>query len=396
MAAIPGTPDDDTLGGFLLGTLPVEQAERVYGWIEADATHVHRLERLRFRDALTDAIGDCALEDPVQAPAIERVVRWTVAALAEPPPDWPPSRLGGYRVVRELGHGGMGYVFEAEDEKLPRRVAVKVLKPDRVRKADATARFLREARAVAAIEHENVVPLLHVGEEAGMPYIIMPLLKGETLAARLKRERRLPIGDIVRIGRDVASGLAAAHEQGLIHRDIKPANIWLDAGTGRARVLDFGLARHDDTADSLSEAGTLMGTPAYMAPEQIDGQPASVRSDLFSLGAVLYECATGHRAFDGPTITAILKAVSTHHPTAPSELNPELPAAISGLILQLLAKEPAERPATAEKVVDALAGSRDLSTDVWLNRAARTNPKRRRFAEFAIGAFLVALLAVGL
>ncbi len=160
--------------------------------------------------------------------------------------------------------------------------------------------------------------------------------------------------------------------------------MWLDADTGRARVLDFGLARQGDGADALTAAGALVGTPAYMAPEQLDGKPASARSDLFALGAVLYECATGKRAFDGPTITAVLKAVSEHHPAPPAEANPAVPPALSALIVRLLAKDPAARPASAAEVRDSLASGPALpaagvTTAAWADRAAdaaRPSPVR--------------------
>ena len=419
-------PDDDILRGFLLGTLPPDRVERVRAWLDADPAHAARLDRLTARDALTDSLTDDTADESVPPDTVERVVRAVSDALntpapgtvdtrgstadgetvshprapvPEPAPAWPPTRLGGYRVVRELGHGGMGYVFEAEDETLGRRVAVKVLTPDLAERPDAAARFLREARAAAAVDHDNVVPVLHVGDEAGTPYMVMPLLQGESLADRLKRAQ-LPVAEVVRIGRDVAAGLGAAHLKGLVHRDLKPANVWLDANTGRARVLDFGLARQGDGADALTQAGALLGTPAYMSPEQLDGQPASARSDLFALGAVLYECATGTRAFNGPTITAILKAVSDHHPPAPADVNPDVPAALSALIVRLLWKNPTERPASAADVHAALAGdvvTPDMSgtpTATWVDRAARA-PKRSRAVWIAGGVAVLALVAAG-
>jgi tRNA A-37 threonylcarbamoyl transferase component Bud32 len=298
----------------------------------------------------------------------------------------------------------MGYVFEAEDEKLGRRVAVKVLTPELARKPEAAARFLREARTAAAVEHENVVPILHVGEEVppakpegfgGVPYIVMPLLRGESLADRIRRDRNLPLAEVLRIGRDVAAGLGAAHSRGLVHRDMKPANVWLDADTGRARVLDFGLARLSDGADALTDSRALMGTPAYMAPEQLDGQPATPRSDLFGLGATLYECATGVKAFDGPSITAILNAVNECRPKPLTELNPEVPAALAALIGRLLAKDPAGRPADARAVIaglDLRSTDDGVPTDTWVEPGSRTKGKPNRRGWF-IGGGIVAVVA---
>ena len=208
-------PDDDTLRGYLLGTLPATRAEEVRAWLDSDARNADLLERLSVRDPLTDTFSENMLGDSVPAETIARIVRNvsesilrdssavissaqsdTVdipAGAAEPlgqsavlPRVWPPVRLGGYRIVRELGHGGMGYVFEAEDETLARRVAIKVLRPELLIRREARPRFLREARAAARVEHDNVVPILHVGDDAGTSYIVMPLLKGESLSTRLK------------------------------------------------------------------------------------------------------------------------------------------------------------------------------------------------------------------
>ncbi len=316
-------------------------------------------------------------------------------------PAWPP-KLGEYRVVREIGRGGMGIVLEVADTALNRRVAAKVLHPDLAMRPDATARFLREARAAAKITHDNVVPILHIGVEDGAPYIVMPLLKGEPLDKRLKREGALPAAEVVRLGREIAAGIGAAHDQGLVHRDMKPANVWLDKGTGRARVLDFGLARQGNGTDALTKSGVLQGTPAYMAPEQIDGLPPDARADLFALGAILYECATGKRAFPGATITAILKAVATHDPEPPTAVNAAVPPELSALILLLLAKNPAARFATATEVgaelarMSLAASPGSTSTVTLVKRSDKPVPKSRRAVGFAGGAVLAVLVAVGI
>lgn len=181
------------------------------------------------------------------------------------------GRLNGYRILRELGHGGMGLVFEAEDIRLKRRVALKVMKPVVAARDANRQRFLREAQAAAQVEHDHICPIYQVGEDNGVPFIAMPFLKGEPLDAHLKRHC-LRIGDAVRIARQTAEGLAAAHAQGLIHRDIKPANVWLEAPRGRVRILDFGLARSISENTNLTASGAVMGTPAYMAPEQARGR----------------------------------------------------------------------------------------------------------------------------
>jgi serine/threonine protein kinase len=415
-------PDENVLKGYLLGTLPQDRVEQVREWLEADPTHVDRLTKLMARDPLTDAISRKSAESSISAHSIERVVRRVSNSLRtpsgtnttvdltdrgetlaqNPPFVWPPSRLGEYRIVSEIGSGGMGVVLEMSDERLGRNVAVKVLNPQLAKKPDATGRFMREARHAATVEHDNVVPILHVGEEAGMFFIVMPLLKGESLAERLHRDEPLPVAEVIRIGKDIAAGLAAAHAKGVIHRDMKPANVWLDAETGRARILDFGLARQEDGADALTENGALVGTPAYMSPEQVDGKQASPRSDLFALGAILYECATGKRAFEGPSITAILNAVGKYDPVPVSEVNPKVPPALSALIGKLLAKNPSERPASAAEIVAALANgsflppSGDYSTQVWVDRTAKSSSKRRGTILVAAGLAFLILLGVGI
>jgi serine/threonine protein kinase/Tfp pilus assembly protein PilF len=275
----------------------------------------------------------------------------------------PGMEFGGYRIVELLGKGGMGCVYRATDPALRRDVALKVMKPEVAAKPKARERFLREARAMAALHHDHVAPIYQVGEVADVPFLVMPLLSGEPLATRLAREGALPPGDVLRIGRESAAGLAVAHARGLIHRDVKPANIWLEtipdeaenvAPKWRVKVLDFGLAREQSGADAMTQEGVVIGSPAYMSPEQIDGQTPAPRSDLFSLGTVLYECATGQLPFKGTTLTAILAAVSGHHPPSAREVNPDVPVGLAELISQLQAKSPAARPASAQAVVQAI------------------------------------------
>jgi serine/threonine protein kinase/formylglycine-generating enzyme required for sulfatase activity len=279
------------------------------------------------------------------------------------------GRLGHYRVLRLLGQGGMGLVFEAEDARLQRRVALKVMKPEVAARARHRERFVREAQAAARVEHEHIVPIFQIDEQNGVPFIAMPFLKGEPLDARLRRGRMAP-AEVVNVGTQIAEGLAAAHAHGLIHRDIKPGNIWLeaddprvaatrrDSGAERAavriRILDFGLARLTGDEAQLTQSGAIMGTPAYMAPEQARGQPVDARADLFSLGCVLYEMATGRRAFHGRDTMAVLSSLALDTPDAPAAVNPTVPAKLSSLIMRLLEKEPAKRPGSAAEVAAEL------------------------------------------
>jgi WD40 repeat protein len=332
-------------------------------------------------------------------------------------------RLGPYRIVRPLGAGGMGAVFLAEDPRLQRHVALKVIKPELAAREDVRQRFLHEARAVAALEHDNIVTIYHADEDQGVPFLAMQLLRGESLEACLVRENGpLPVDEILRVGREVAEGLAAAHERGLIHRDIKPANIWLEDREGeardesaaeptrtdeagsvlstkdegrstpgspapttrasRAKILDFGLARALEREDAgLSQQNMLIGTPAYMAPEQAQHHTADARSDLFSLGCVLYRMATGRPPFEGRDIFAILVKIVTEQPPPPRDLNPALPPALADLIVRLLAKRPEDRPESARAVADALRA---------LEEARSGRPSRRRWLAVSAAAMLVA------
>jgi len=249
----------------------------------------------------------------------------------------------------------MGVVFQAEEPRLSRPVALKVMRPQLAASPEFHRRFLREARLAAAVEHEHVVTVYEVGEDRGVPYLAMQLLKGETLEDRLGRAGgRLELLEVLRIGREIAEGLAAAHARGLVHRDIKPANVWLEESRGRVRIVDFGLARGSDPDAQFTQAGTVIGTPAYMAPEQATGVEVDARSDLFSLGAVLYRAATGTSPFGDRDTLAILSALATRTPVPPHRVVPSLPRMFSGLVMRLLARDPDDRPQSAREVVEAI------------------------------------------
>ena len=265
------------------------------------------------------------------------------------------GRLGRYRVLEILGRGGMGVVLRAEDPKLRRDVAIKVLNSKSMAKDGAVARFLREAQATAAIDHDNIVTIHDVGEHRGMPYYAMQFLRGESLHARLSREERLPIAEAMGTAREIAQGLAAAHSKGLLHRDIKPANIWLEEGTDRAKIVDFGLARLDDHEDGdLTNIGDVLGTPKYMSPEQAQGQPVDQRCDLFSLGSVLYHLVAGRPPFSANNIPATLMAVMAEPHADVQTFAPSCSAALKAIIDRLLQKSPQDRFASADSVVEAL------------------------------------------
>ena len=353
MTTLASQPDEATLRRFLLGTLPPDDADCVAKWVEENPGAAVVLRDIEARDTVVDAIGDVGTM--TDAPSVPQLVHTSVQVST--PVTSRPVAVGGFRVIREIGRGGMGIVLAAEDTHLKRLVAVKLIATEFATNPAARDRFLREARAVAKIEHENVVPILHVGEDAGQLYLVMPLLKGETLDARLRRDTRLPVDELQRIGREVAAGLAAAHAVGLVHRDVKPANIWLEAGTGRVKLLDFGLAKPTEEADAdahLTDTGAVMGTAYYMAPEQAEGKPVDSRTDLFSLGAVLYHAATGQRPFRGETKLAVLIAVTSDTPPRAEKLNTSLPPRLAALLRALLEKNPKDRPASATEVIAEL------------------------------------------
>src|SRR5262249_46620008 len=224
------------------------------------------------------------------------------------PPEGPGEmgRLGPYRIREGLGRGGMGIVFQAEDSQLRRQAPLKAMNPALASGTAARQRFQREARAAAAVKSDHIITIYQVGEECGVPYLAMELLQGESMDRWLARGEKPAVGEILRMGREMAFGLAVAHERGLIHRDLKPGNVWLEAPTGRVKLLDFGLARVVAEDVQLTADGVVVGTPAYMAPEQARGEKIDHRADLFSLGVVLYRLCTGQMPFRGGTTMALL------------------------------------------------------------------------------------------
>ncbi len=264
------------------------------------------------------------------------------------------GKLGGYGILEILGRGGMGMVFLAHERLLDRLVAIKVMLPEVVT-PDNRDRFFREARSTAALHDDHVVPIYQVGEENRIPFLVMPYLQGEPLDRRLARERKPPLRETLRIIREAAMGLMAAHAKGMIHRDIKPGNIWLEGLRGRVRILDFGLALTRSTDVRITQAGAIMGTPAYIAPEQASGREVDFRADLFSLGVIFYEMLTGGRPFLGSDTLAILSALLTTTPIPPSALDPTIPNAVTQLAMSMIAKDPANRSRTARELASELA-----------------------------------------
>ncbi len=266
------------------------------------------------------------------------------------------GRISTFAVKRVIGRGGMGIVLQGFDSSLHRDVAIKVLDPQLASNDVARQRFCREARAAAAMSHDNLVTVFQVDEDAksGLPFIVMQLVAGESLEQKLKRVGKLSVVEAVRLGMQCAAGLASSHAAGLIHRDIKPGNILLEAGTDKAKLTDFGLARAAED-DKLTRTGFVAGTPLYMAPEQARGDEIDARADLFSLGSVLYEALAGKPPFEGRTPLAVLRRVADEAHTPLSTYNPSVPEWLEDAIDRLLAKYPAERFQTADELSELFA-----------------------------------------
>jgi uncharacterized protein (TIGR02266 family) len=264
--------------------------------------------------------------------------------------------LAGYRIERKLGSGAVGAVYLAEQVALSRPVALKVLSGARARSSEYQARFVREARAVARLVHPNAVQVYDVGQADGYHYIALEFVDGQTLAELLERRGRLPWRAALEICRQAASSLARAHEMGIIHRDIKPENLMLSR-RGEVKVTDFGLARLGGDP-SITHHGTILGTPFYMSPEQAEGNEAGTAADIYSLGCTLYHILVGNPPFEGLTALDVARKHVVEPPRPPAELVAGLPAAISELVLDMMKKLPAERPASGRELLDLIVAVR--------------------------------------
>ena len=267
------------------------------------------------------------------------------------------TTLGNYQIIQEIGRGGMAVVYRAFQPSLRRYVAIKVLPEYLQVDPEFVARFQREARAAAQLSHPNVVTIYDVGEQAGVHYIAMEYLEGGSLLDRLARGP-LRSGEALQIVEQVGSALDFAHSHGLIHRDIKPANILFSADN-RPKVTDFGIARAGDTS-RLTRAGTMLGTPEYMSPEQAEGRPVDYRADLYALGVILYEMLTGRVPFHADTPHAIVYALIHQPPPPPRQLRPDLPPAVEAVLLKALAKRPNDRFQRGADMATALRGAAAL------------------------------------
>ncbi len=409
-------PDPADLADLLGDDLPAELRAELTAHLDECSSCRERLERAAGGNDSVLEMAPLLADGPPSDPRERAVLRKLRSRLGEEPsldpeevalrleflePSSRPDSLGRlarYEVLEVVGCGGMGMVLKALDPELNRFVAIKVLLTPRLAgQVAARKRFAREARAAAAVSHEHVVPIFAVEESRGLPYLVMPLIAGTSLQARIDRDGTLGVAEILRIGSQAAAGLAAAHAQGIIHRDVKPSNILLENGVERVKLTDFGLACSLDDA-SLTETGILAGTPQYMSPEQARGEPIDHRTDLFSLGSVLYAMCVGRPPFRAPNALAVLRRVCDEQPRPIREVNPEIPPWFVEIVQKLMAKNPDDRhesAAAVAKLLESRLARLQASSDV----AAFEEPSpdnRSRHRRWSAAAIAVLTLLAGL
>ncbi|MDG2013811.1 MAG: serine/threonine-protein kinase [Pirellulaceae bacterium] len=362
----PPRCDGRRLDAMLQSDTPCDDQEELLVHLENCELCQHRLSEnaaskedwKRITEAIASRSGAKGAAPRIEAPTLDQqTMSWTESTSKHllSPPSHPEmlGRLGRYEIEKLIGSGGMGIVFKAFDSELNRSVAIKMLAPYLSASGSARQRFSREARAAAAVVHQHVVHIHNVETDRDAPIIVMQYVSGESLQARIDREGPLELVEILRIGMQVADGLAAAHDQGLVHRDIKPANILLEEAVDRSLITDFGLARAVDDA-SLTSSGAPLGTPQYMSPEQALTQTVDKRSDLFSLGSTLYAMCTGRPPFRAETSLGVMRRITDSLPTPVREINPEIPEWMCQLIAKLMSKQKQDRFQNATEVHEVL------------------------------------------
>jgi formylglycine-generating enzyme required for sulfatase activity/tRNA A-37 threonylcarbamoyl transferase component Bud32 len=298
----------------------------------------------------------------------------------------------GYAVEGRLGAGGFAVVFLVRDVHLKRKLAVKVLSPDVIASHSVLERFRREAETIAQLSHPHIVPLHFIGQKDDLVYLVMEAIHGGSLADRLDREKQLPIDEAARIFSEVASALAHAHKRGVVHRDIKPQNVLLDAESGRALVTDFGIARTAE-GGSLTATGMVVGTPAYLSPEQVTGEPSDHRADIYALGVMMYEMLAGQPPFTGPTPTAVLMKRLAGPPPSLKKLRPEIPDPLVEVVDACLATNPDDRLGNAADIVRHLTGHSPVSGGHTTSTHLRVRKAKSRSKAITLG--VVAVVIVG-
>jgi serine/threonine protein kinase len=299
---------------------------------------------------------------------------------------------GRYQIIKEIGRGSMGVVYQAHDPNLDLTVALKVLRQDRVVSEAFVKRFLSEAKALGRLDHPNIIRVYNVDKDNGNIYIAMEYIDGESLN-EIMQQKKLTPEEIIELGTTVADALDYAHQKGIVHRDIKPSNI-LIRSDGRVKITDFGIAHVEDPSASIqTQAGEILGTPAYMSPEQVLSKPVDGRSDIFSLGIVLYELVAGKRPFEGESLAAIFNAITQIETPPVKNINPDIPEKLSQIIFRCLQKSPEERFDTARAMAEALKDClRKETTAVSVEQ--QSEPKKSRSLVLAIVVILV--IGIGL
>ncbi|MEO1525531.1 MAG: serine/threonine-protein kinase [Planctomycetota bacterium] len=296
-----------------------------------------------------------------------------LSTLLAPVPLPPDGRFEQYKIDKLLGQGGMGVVASAFDPKLRRHVAIKIMKPELAQSDASRAMFLAEARAIAALNHENVVSVYEVGQAMGLPFFAMELLQGTSLAEMLAAKHRFTDVQTLKLALQLCDGLGAAHDRGIVHRDIKPANVFLEMPRGRVKLLDFGLARSAFESDVLS---VLAGTPGYMSPEQARDEPTDRRSDVYSLGALLYRLLAGRLPLEDETVSGVLAQLLTRRAPPLADARPDLPVELCDVVDRCLSPEREQRPGSVAEIRGQLAsvvGALGTSTPVaGVSAAQRT------------------------
>ncbi|MEL6107703.1 MAG: protein kinase [Planctomycetota bacterium] len=341
---------------FLDGTLHQREVERLTEHLEECVACRKELEKHaasvgQWRDAKACLSRKTETKLKVETGSGSKALPFTIRQLVSMlnPTDDPSAlgRLGGFEVMGVVGHGAMGVVLKAVDRALDRVVALKVINPTFAECATARYRFGREAKAAAGVLHPNVIPIHSVSTQHELPYLVMPYIAGPSLQQRMDCQGPLELVEVLRVGSQIAAGLVAAHEKGLIHRDIKPANVMLDEGVETAVITDFGLAQTIDDA-TMTRTGTIAGTPEYMSPEQAQGESVDCNSDVFSLASLLYALCTGHPPFRAKTSFGVLRKITDEQPRPIRDLNSQMPRWLCTLIEEMHAKSASERPSSAE------------------------------------------------
>ncbi len=362
-------PSVEDFRGFLLGSLPPDAAERVVAWVEEEPAAADVLGELRVADTLVDALASATKASETAPLAVERIVRGVSRAIelqlttsfAPPTSEFPC--IDGFEIRGVLGRGGMGEVYKAFDTATGQAVAIKM---PLSRDPNTLKRFQREGEAAKAIDSKHAVKIYAVGATERSPYLVMEYLEGSTLKL-WKQARHEPVAadDLLWIARDALTGLAAIHAAKIIHRDIKPENLWIEQGTGWLKVMDFGLARKATGEDDLTKTGVVLGSMAYMSPEQGAGKPLDFSTDLYSLGVVLYKLIVPNAPFN----------LGHYHGAIPGNPPPltAIPTALSQFIVtRLLAQDPSQRPANGEAALEELR-----LLEQQLQSVAETRPERR-------------------